>query len=103
MTWKLVLTRLVTTRPMNAERAVRKARALALGRYPSAAAVARTRAAVSALTRDEPFSAREAVLTDTPLRRATCLRSTAMVRERSHTQWPRRHPRCRLPPQVGTS
>src|SRR5579859_7830110 len=92
MTWKLVLTRLVTTRPMKAERAVRRARALALGRYPSAAAVARTRAAVSALTRAEPFSARDAVLTDTPLRLATCLRSTAMVRKRYHTRPPRRYP-----------
>jgi len=69
---------------MTAERAVRRARALALGRYPSAAAVARTRA--------EPFSAREAVLTDTPLRRATCLRSTAMVRKRSHTDRLPRYP-----------
>ncbi|HET9968060.1 MAG TPA: hypothetical protein VFQ68_07460 [Streptosporangiaceae bacterium] len=101
MTWKLVLTRLVTTRQMNAERAVRRARALALGRYPSAAAVARTRAAVSALTRAEPFSAREAVLTDTPLRRVTCLRSTAMVRKRSHTGRPLRHPRSGEQPQVG--
>src|SRR5205085_1451082 len=92
MTWKLVLTRLVMTRPMNAERAVRRARALALGRYPSAVAVARTRAAVSALTRDEPLSAREAVLTDTPLRLATCLRSTAMMRKRSHTGRPPRYP-----------
>src|SRR5690242_16900860 len=92
MTWKLVLTRLVTTSPMNADRAVRRARALALGRYPSAAAVARTRAAVSALTRAEPFSAREAVLTDTPLRLATCLRSTAMVRKRSHTDQLPRYP-----------
>src|SRR5579859_1114829 len=101
MTWKLVLTRLVTTRPMNAERAVRRARALALGRYPRAAAAARTRAAVSALTRDEPFSAREAVLTDTPLRRATCLRSTAMVRKRSHTGRPSATPDLRATPGSG--
>jgi hypothetical protein len=32
MVWKLVLTRLVMTSPMNCERAVRSVRALALGR-----------------------------------------------------------------------
>ena len=74
-----MLTRLVTTSPMNADRAVRRARALALGRYPSSAAAARTLATVSSLTLLEPLSAREAVLTDTPLRWATCRRSTANV------------------------
>ena len=64
---------------MNRERAVRKVRALAFGRYPSAAAAARTLATVGPLTLFEPLSAREAVLTDTPLRWATCRRSTANV------------------------
>src|SRR5712692_4209036 len=77
MVWKLVLTRLVTTSPMNAERAVRSARALALGRYSSTAAAARTLATVWSLTRLEPFSAREAVLTDTPQCCATWRRPTA--------------------------
>src|SRR5260370_24788412 len=77
MVWKLVLTRLVTTSPMNAERAVRSARALALGRYLRAAAAARTLATVWSLTRLDPFSAREAVLTDTPLCCATWRRPTA--------------------------
>jgi hypothetical protein len=35
---------------------------------------------VVALTRLEPLRARDAVLTETPLRRATCRRSTAKVR-----------------------
>ena len=74
-----MLTRLVTTSPINADLAVHRARALTLGRYPSSAAAARTLATVSSLTRLEPLSAREAVLTDTPLRRATCRRSTANV------------------------
>jgi hypothetical protein len=64
---------------MNRERAVRKVRALAFGRYPSAAAAARTRATVGPLTLLEPVSAREAVLTDTPLRSATCRRPTAKI------------------------
>jgi hypothetical protein len=65
---------------MNRERAVRKVRALAFGRYPSATAAARTLATVGPLTRLEPVSAREAVLTDTPLRSATCRRPTAKMR-----------------------
>jgi hypothetical protein len=68
---------LVTTSPINRERAVRKVRALAFGRYPSAVAAARTLATVGPLTLLEPVSAREAVLTDTPLRSATCRRPTA--------------------------
>jgi hypothetical protein len=68
---------------MNRERAVRKVRALAFGRYPSAAAAARTRATVGPLTLLEPVSAREAVLTDTPLRSATCRRPTAKIRSLS--------------------
>jgi len=43
-------------------------------------AAARTLATVCSLTRLDPLSARDAVLTDTPLRCATCRRPTAKVR-----------------------